>query len=95
MLKDKCRSEKWEVYLFGQVVDMPAVVNDRCPMVQTVQKAVEFFGHDHRIYTVAVHLKGGRCPCCVGRSGSTVACGDSRVPTVAGRRAFLTLWRRR
>ena len=93
MLKDKCRSEKWEVYLFGQVVDMPAVVNDRCPMVQTVQKTVEFYGPDHRIFTVAVHLKGGRCPCCDGRSGSTVACGDSRDPTVAGRRAFLTLWR--
>ena len=46
MLKDKCRSEKWEVYLFGQVVDMPAVVNDRCPMVQTVQKTVEFYDQD-------------------------------------------------
>ena len=42
-LKDKCRSEKWEVYLFGHVVDMPAVVNDRCPMVQTVQKTVEIY----------------------------------------------------
>ena len=38
--------------------------------------------------TVAVHLKGGRCPCCVSRAGSTVASrgGDSRVPTAAGRR---------
>ena len=42
-LKGKCRSEKWEVYLFGHVVDMPAVVNDRCPMVQTVQKTVEIY----------------------------------------------------
>ena len=49
-------------------------------MVQTVQKTVEFYGPDHRIFTVAVHLKGGRCPCCVGRSGSTVAYGDCRVP---------------
>ena len=42
-LKGKCRSEKWELYLFGQVVDMPAVVNDSCPMVQTVQKTVEIY----------------------------------------------------
>ena len=53
---------------------MPAVVNDRCPMVQTVQKTVDMYGPDHRDFTVAVHLKGGRCPCCVGRAGSTVAC---------------------
>ena len=43
-------------------------------MVQTVQKTVEIYGPDHRDFTVAVHLKGGRCPCCVGRAGSTVAC---------------------
>ena len=51
--KDSC-----EVYSYGQVVDMPAVVNDSCPMVQTVLKTVG-------LCTVAVHLKGGRCPCCV------------------------------
>ena len=61
------------MYLFGQVVDMPAVVNDRCPMVLTVQKTVEFYGPDHRDFTVAVQLKYGRCPCCVIRAGSTVA----------------------
>ena len=57
-------------------------------MVQTVQKTVEIYGPDHRDFTVAVHLKGGRCPCCVSRAGSTVACcgGDSRDPTAAGRR---------
>ena len=43
-------------------------------MVQTVQNTVDIYGHDHRDFTVAVHLKGGRCPCCVGRAGSTVAC---------------------
>ena len=37
--------------------------------------------------------EGGRCPRCVGRAGSTVACGDSRDHTVAGRRELLTLWR--
>ena len=37
--------------------------------------------------------EGGRCPRCVGRAGSTVACGDSRDHTVAGRRVLLTLWR--
>ena len=42
-VEGQVRSEKWEVYLFGQVVDMPAVVNDSCLMVQTVQKTVEFF----------------------------------------------------
>ena len=52
---------------------MPAVVNDRCPMVQTVQKTVEIYGPDHRDFTVAVQLKYGRCPCCVRRAGSTVA----------------------
>ena len=72
-LKDKCRSEKWEVYLFGQVVDMPAVVNDRCLMVQTVQKTVDFYGPDHRDFTVAVQLNYGRCPCCVSCAGSTAA----------------------
>ena len=38
-----------------------------------------------RDFTVAVLLKGGRCPCCVGRAGSTVACrgGDSRDPTAS------------
>ena len=35
------------------------VVNDRCSMVQTVQKTVDIYGHDHRDFTVAVHLKGG------------------------------------
>ena len=30
-------------------------------MVQ-VQKTVEIYGPDHRDFTVAVHLKGGRCP---------------------------------
>ena len=51
-------------------------------MVQTVQKTVDIYFPDHRDFTVAVLLKGGRCPCCVGRAGSTVACrgGDSRVP---------------
>ena len=53
---------------------MPAVVNDRCPMVQTVQKTVEIYGPDHRDFTVAVHLYNGRCPCCVSRAGSTVSC---------------------
>ena len=43
-------------------------------MVQTVQKTVEIYGPDHRDFTVAVHLKSGRCPCCVSRAGSTVAC---------------------
>ena len=43
-------------------------------MIQTVQKTVEIYGPDHRDFTVAVHLKGGRCPCCVSRAGSTVAC---------------------
>ena len=69
------------------------VVHARCcqrqvPMVQTVQKTVEIYGPDHRDFTVAVLLKGVRCPCCVGRAGSTVACrgGDSRDPTAAGRR---------
>ena len=49
-------------------------------MVQTVQKTVEV--SDHRDFT------GGRCPCCVGRAGSTVASrgGDSRDPTAADRR---------
>ena len=49
------------VQLLDKVVDMPAVVNDRCPMVQ-IQKTVEIYGPDHRDITVAVHLKGGRCP---------------------------------
>ena len=51
---------------------------------RTVQKTVEIYGPDHRDFTVAVLLKGGRCPCCVGRACSTVACrgGDSRDPTV-------------
>ena len=31
-------------------------------MVQTVQETVEIYGPDHRDFTVAVHLKGGRCP---------------------------------
>ena len=55
-------------------------------MVQTVQKTEEI--SDHRDFTVAVHLKGGRCPCCFGRAASTVASrgGDSRDPTAAGRR---------
>ena len=52
---------------------MPAVVNDRCLMVQTVQKTVEIYGPDHRDFTVAVQLNYGRCPCCVSRAGSTVA----------------------
>ena len=52
---------------------MPAVVNDRCPMVQTVQKTVEIYGPDHRVFTVAVQLNNGRCPCCVSRAGSTAA----------------------
>ena len=51
---------------------MPAVVNDRCPMVQTVQNTVELYGPHHRDFTVAVQLKYGRCPCCVRRAGSTV-----------------------
>ena len=57
-------------------------------MVQTVQKTVEIYGPEHRDFTVAVLLKGGRCPCCVSRAGSTVAYrgGDSRDPTAAGRR---------
>ena len=64
-------------------------------MVQTVQKTVEIYGPDHRDFTVAVHLKGGRCPCCVGRAGSTVACrgGDSRDPTFAGRREYRAVCR--
>ena len=37
---------------------MPAVVNDRCLMVQTVQKTVEII---HSCST----SEGGRCPCCV------------------------------
>ena len=55
-------------------------------MIQTVRITVEI--SDHRDFTVAVLKKGGRCPCCVGRAGSTVAGrgGDSRVPTAAGRR---------
>ena len=58
-----------------QVVDMPAVVNDRCPMVQD--------------FTVAALLKGGRCPVCACRVGhSYMRGGDSRDPTVAGRREF-------
>ena len=52
---------------------MPAVVNDRCLMVQTVQKTVEIYGLDHGDFTVAVQLNYGRCPCCVRRAGSTVA----------------------
>ena len=52
---------------------MPAVVNDRCPMVQTAQKTVEIYGPDHRDFTVDVQLKYGPCPCCVRRAGSTVA----------------------
>ena len=42
-------------------------------MVQTVQKTVEIYDPDHRDFTVAVQLNYGRCPCCVGRAGSTVA----------------------
>ena len=62
-------------------------------MVQTCRKLWQFA--DHRDFTVAVHLKGGRCPCCVGRAGSNFACrgGDSRDPTVAGRRDYRAVCR--
>ena len=34
------------------IVDMPAVVNDSCPMVQTVQKTVEVYAQLQFIWTV-------------------------------------------
>ena len=71
-----------------KVVDMPAVVNDRCLWSRKCIKTVEI--SVHRDFTVAVHLGGSRCPCCAGRARSTVASrgGESRDPTAAGRREY-------
>ena len=54
------------VQFLDTVLDMPVVVLRQVPGLM-VQNTVEFYGPDHRNFTVAVHLKGGRCPCCVGR----------------------------
>ena len=66
-----------------------------CPLSSTtvapmVQDCAENCGG---FCTVAVLLVVIDVPCCAGRAGSTVACGDSRDHFVAGRRVLLTLWR--
>ena len=79
--------------LLDKLLTCPLLSTTDAPWFRQCRKLWRFMAPDHRHFTVAVHLKGGRCPHCVGRSGSTVACGDSRDHTVAGRRELLTLWR--
>ena len=55
-----------QVQILDKVVDLASVEQRQVPMVLTVQKTVSGS-------TVAVHPQGGRCPCCVGRAGSTGA----------------------
>ena len=57
-LKDKCRSEKWEVYLFGQVVDLLLLSTTDARWFRQCRKLWRFM---HSCST----SEGGRCPCCV------------------------------
>ena len=70
-----------ELQFTDKVVDIPVVAQRQSCVNQKVQKTM---GGP----PVAIHGRCGQCPCCVGHAGPTGASrgGDSRDPTVAGRR---------